>query len=100
MIKHIVIWRLKESAHGNDRAANAQIIKEKLEGLNGQIPGLLMIEVGIDYSASEDSGDVVLYSEFSDRAALDEYQLHPEHIAIKPFVAEARLERRVVDYEV
>ena len=100
MIKHIVIWRLKETAHGNDKRTNAWLIKEKLERLRGKIPGLLVMEVGIDHSATESSGDVVLYSEFTSQEALNGYQSHPEHKAIMPFVAEARLERRVVDYEV
>ena len=100
MIKHIVMWRLKESAHENDKATNARIIKEKLEALNGKIPGLLKLEVGIDFSATESSGDVVLYSEFASRATLDAYQLHPEHKAVMPFIMEARTERRLVDYEV
>ncbi|MEK6749604.1 MAG: Dabb family protein [Pseudomonadota bacterium] len=99
MIKHIVMWRLKESAHGNDKGANARLIKEKLEALNGRIPGLLKMEVGIDFSVAEDGSDVVLYSEFVSRAALDAYQAHPEHQAIVPFVAQVRSERRVVDYE-
>ena len=100
MIKHIVVWKLKPSAHGNDRQANARLIREKLEGLRGKIPGLLAIEVGIDFSAADTSGDVVLYSEFADRDALKAYQTHPLHVAIVPFVAQAAAERRVVDYEV
>ena len=47
MVKHIVLWRLKDNAHGNDLQTNAYLIKEKLEGLRGRIPGLLTIEVGI-----------------------------------------------------
>lgn len=100
MIKHIVVWRLKESAHGNDRATNARLIKEKLESLRGKISGLIAIEVGIDFARTESSDDIVLYSEFVSRAALDEYQSHPEHKAIMPFILEARQERRMVDYEV
>jgi len=100
LIKHIVMWRLKESAHGNDKATNARLIKEKLEALNGKIPGLLTLEVGIDFVGSDDSADIVLYSEFESREALDNYQAHPEHKAVVPFVGEARSERRVVDYEV
>ena len=99
MIKHIVFWRLKESAHGNDKATNARIIKEKIEGLRGRIPGLLKIEVGIDYAVTPNSSDLVLYSEFSSQQALEGYQKHPDHQAIVPFVAEAQCERRVVDYE-
>ncbi len=100
MIKHIVMWRLKDAAHGNDRRTNAFLIKEKLEALRGRIPGMIAIEAGVDFSASESSGDVVLYSEFVDRAALDAYQENPEHLLLKPFIGEAALDRRVVDYEV
>lgn len=100
MIKHIVMWRLKDTAHGNDRATNARLIKQQLEALHGRIPGLLRIEVGLDYSATEASHDVVLYSEFESRAALDAYQIHPEHKAVVPFVKEAARERAMVDYEI
>ena len=99
MIKHIVMWKYKEFAHGNDRATNARMTKEKLESLRGKIPGLLVIEVGLDFSATPNSSDVVLYCEFSDVEALKRYQAHPLHQAIVPFGAEAASERRVVDYE-
>ncbi len=100
MIKHIVMWRLKEKANGVDKASNARLIKDKLEALRGRIPGLLALEVGIDYSATENSSDLVLYSEFESKAALEAYQEHPAHKAVMPFVLEARAERRQVDYEV
>ena len=99
MIKHIVLWRLKDQAHGNDKATNARLIKQRLEALRGRIPGMITIEVGIDFSNTDQSADVALYSEFTDRAALDAYQAHPEHKAVMPFVADARNERRVADYE-
>ena len=99
MIKHIVIWKLKDSAHGNDRAVNARMVKEKLEALRGKIPGLLTIEVGLDFSATDNSGHAVLYSEFANRDALQRYQAHPLHLEVAPFVAEAASERRVVDYD-
>jgi len=100
MVKHIVFWKLKESANGNTKAENALLIKEKLEALNGRIKGVLKIEVGIDFSKTESSSDLVLYSEFSSRKDLDNYQGHPEHKALLPFITEARSERIVVDYEV
>ncbi len=99
MIKHIVLWRLKESADGRSAADNAKLIKQKLEGLSGQIPGLIRLEVGIDFSRTDGSSDVALYSEFTNREALDAYQQHPAHKAVIPFIAEVRTERRVVDYE-
>jgi len=100
VVKHIVAWRLKPEAHGRSAAENARAIKEKLEALRGRIPGMLKIEVGLDFSREETSSDVVLYSEFESRAALDAYQVHPEHEAVKPFILEARAERRLVDYEI
>jgi hypothetical protein len=99
MVKHIVMWKLRESANGNDRATNARLIKERLEALRGRIPGLLRIEVGIDFSGAEGSCDLALYSELASRAALDDYQAHPAHQAVLPFVRAAVSERRAVDYE-
>jgi len=100
MIKHIVFWKLKDQANGLPKEENARLIKEKLEALRGVIPGLLRIEVGFDFSKSEQSSDLALYSVFATRADLDAYQAHPDHKAVMPFIMEARSERRVVDYEV
>lgn len=98
MIKHIVFWRLNGETPA-ERHAQASAIKDALEALNGRIPGLLRLEVGIDVSRDADAADVVLYSEFTDRAALDAYHHHPEHQKAAPVVRAARCERRVVDYE-
>ena len=100
MIKHIVVWKLKEWANGNSKAVNAKLIKEKLESLNGKISGMLKLEVGIDFSRSKESYDISLYSEFKSREDLNNYQNHPDHKAVMPFVGEAREERIVVDYEI
>lgn len=97
MIKHIVMWRLNEQA-GN-KTENALQLKQRLESLNGKIPGLIRLEVGIDFSKEEESSDVILYSEFESREALAAYQVHPAHNEVIPFVKSVRGERRVVDYE-
>ena len=99
MIKHIVFWRLNETAYGNNKQANAQFLKEKLLAMLGKVDGLLKIEVGFDFSNEKDSCDVVLYSEFDTKKALYKYQTHPEHQAIKKWLGEVRFERRVIDYE-
>lgn len=100
MVKHIVFWKLHEEANGQSKAENALAIKQQLEDLNGKIPGLILLEVGIDFLHSAESADVVLYSEFESREALDAYAIHPLHKAVMPFIASARSERRVVDYDV
>jgi hypothetical protein len=100
MIKHIVFWRLNESAYGNDKQTNAQILKEKLLAMKGKVNGLLKIEVGFDFSKEKDSCDVVLYAEFGNKEALHQYQIHPDHQDIKKWINDVRYERRVVDYEI
>jgi len=99
MVKHIVFWKLKEFANGMTKAENALAIKQKLENLNGKIDGCLKIEVGFDFLHSEESADVVLYSEFENKEALQFYASHALHKAVMPFIAEARTERRVIDIE-
>lgn len=100
MVKHIVFWKLKDSAHGNDKATNALLIKEKLEGLAGQIDGLLKIEVGVNFLEDQGNFDVALYSELESKEALSTYANHPKHQAIIPFVKEAAQDRKAVDFEV
>lgn len=99
MVKHIVFWKLHENANGKTKSENALSIKQQLESLNGKIPGLIHLEVGIDFLQSPESADVVLYSEFESKDALHAYAIHPLHKAVIPFIAEVRSERRVVDYE-
>ena len=99
MVRHIVMWKLKDQAAGGTKLGNAELLKEKLESLNGKIPGMLKLEVGIGFSKTTDSWDVVLYSEFKSREDLNNYQSNPDHKAIMPFVAEVREERGMVDYE-
>jgi len=100
MIKHIVFWRLNESAYGNDKNTNAQILKDKLLAIQGKVDGLLKVEVGFDFAYEKDSCDVTLYSEFITKEALHQYQIHPDHDEIKKWLSEVRYERRVVDYEI
>ena len=100
MIKHIVFWRLNENAYGNDKQTNAQILKEKLLAMLNKVDGLLKVEVGFDFSDEKDSCDIVLYSEFSSKETLYQYQIHPDHEEIKKWLGEVRYERRVVDYEI
>lgn len=91
---------LKENAEGNSKAINAQKAKQMLEALNGKIPGLIKLEVGIDFSRTDSSSDIVLYSEFETREALENYQNHPDHLAVKQFIGAIRTERRIIDYEI
>lgn len=99
MVTHIVAWRLKDAALGQTKAENARLMQARLEALRGRIPGLRHLEVGRDFSATENSSDLVLVTRFESRAALAAYQVHPEHQAVAAFVAQVAAERRLVDYE-
>jgi heme-degrading monooxygenase HmoA len=98
MVRHIVFWRVAGETADVKRAAGEKI-KAALEALAGRIPGLRKIEVGLDFSATPDSSDVALYSEFDSREALAAYQKHPEHQAVLPVIRALVAERRLVDYE-
>ncbi len=100
MIKHIVMWRFKESAQGLSREENVRRVKAALEDLVAKIPEVVRLEVGANAKPGEGAADLVLYSEFRDWAALDRYSAHPEHVAVAGLLKELREERRVVDYEV
>ena len=99
MIRHIVMWKLKDHAEGADKATNMARMKAMLEGCRGLVPGMGRLEVGLATAGLEATCDVVLYSEFESAAALEAYQHHPRHVAMKPFIGAVRLERQCLDYE-
>lgn len=92
MIKHVVIWKLKDKKDG-------PVLKKAIEDLNGKIDGLLSIEAGIDINGSEAAGDLILISTHSDKKALDAYQVAPLHIELKNKIVPCVSDRTVVDYE-
>ena len=100
MIKHIVIWKLKDEAEGFTKAQNAQRMKTELQALAGKISEIKAIEVGINFNNTDAAYDVALYSEFESREALDTYQKHPDHVKAASLVKAVQCERVVVDYEV
>lgn len=76
MVKHIILWKLKDEYNTADVK---QGIKNSLEGLTGKIPGLLEIKVNIEPLASSNT-DVCLYSVFENEEALKGYAVHPLHL--------------------
>ncbi len=91
MIKHIVLWTLHNPADGPR-------MKELLESCRNVVPGIVALEVGLRTDALEANADVVLYSVFKDKAALDAYQNHPDHVAVKGQIKPMCASRTVLDY--
>jgi hypothetical protein len=100
MLRHVVMWKLKESAEGASREENAQKLKAKLETCRSIVKGQGYFEVGTAQPGFDCTYDVVLVSDFDDKAALKAYQDHPKHQVVKDFVAAVREERQCVDFEV
>ena len=78
MVKHIILWKLKDE-YNNAEVKNG--IKEGLEGLAGKIPGLLEIKVYTEKLESSNV-DVMLWSVFESEQALKGYSVHPEHVKV------------------
>ena len=81
MVKHIILWQLKDELTAEEKAEVKKGIKEGLESLAGKIPGLTEIKVRTEGLASSNA-EVMLDSTFVDEAALKVYATHPEHVAV------------------
>ncbi len=92
MVKHVVMWKLKEDKKNEE---NLTQLKNIIEALFGKIPGLLSIEVGIGYSGF----DAVLISTHTDKKALEDYAVHPEHVKVVDFVRSIVETRTACDFE-
>jgi hypothetical protein len=96
MITHIVLFKLKES-----NTENAAAVKDMLLSMNGKLPMLSHLEVGVDIVRSERSYDVALYSKFDNLADLQTYQVHPYHAeTVVPFMKANCSSIVAADYEV
>ena len=81
MVRHMIIWTLKDEYSEEEKKEICAGIKEGLEGLQGQIPGLVSIRVLTEGLASS-NGDLMLDSAFEDEEALKRYAVHPLHQAV------------------
>ncbi len=98
MLVHIVMWKFKDFAEGADKQTNAEIMKAKLEALQGVVPQLKYAEVGIDFKHTQMSYDAVLISHFDSEEDLAAYKIHPAHVEVSSFCKKIRESRVVVDY--
>lgn len=81
MVKHVIVWTLKEELTAEEKGSVKAGIKEGLEGLAGRIPGLVEIQVHTEGLPSSNA-DLMLDSTFADEEALKGYAVHPEHVAV------------------
>jgi hypothetical protein len=79
MIRHIVMWGLAADA-AEQRELDAAAITASLERLVGVVASIRSLRVSRNAEDVELNADLVLEIEFDDRAGLDEYLVHPEHL--------------------
>jgi hypothetical protein len=81
MLTHIVIWKYRADADAETRREHVSMLRR----LPSLVPGISSFEVGFDVLGLPRSYDTGLVAVFADRAALDAYTVHPEHIAVADF---------------
>lgn len=100
MVKHIILWQLKDELSEEEKKVIKAEMKEGLEGLVGKVPGLLEVKVQTEGLASSNA-EVMLDTTLTDEEALKGYAVHPAHVA----VADGKVRpytkiRMCMDYEV
>lgn len=100
MIKHIVMWTIKDQAEGETKQENLNKMRSMLEELPKKISLIKSFEVGMNKYPSDAAADISLISTFASKADLDVYQNHPEHKKVGEFIGKIRIQRFVVDYEI
>ena len=100
MIKHIILWKLRSDLSAAEKQTAAEAIKKGLEGLKGQVPGLIDIHVQIDGRLESSNADIMLDSTLESAEALKGYAVHPAHLAVANGVVRPHTEvRTCLDFE-
>ena len=101
MVKHIILWKLRSELSDAEKREKALAIKQGLEGLKGQVPGLMDIHVQIDGRLETSNADIMLDSTLDSFESLKGYAVHPAHLAVANGVVRPNTELRTcLDYEV
>ena len=95
MVRHLVMFRLKDKP---ERQENAQKLKEALEALEESIPEVKSIETGLNINEKSTAYDLVLISDFDNEDALERYRLHPEHKKVLELISEINEDIAAIDY--
>ena len=101
MVKHIILWKLRSELSAAEKQAACAAIKAGLEGLQGQVPGLLDIHVQTSGRLDSSNADIMLDCTLESAEALKGYAVHPAHVAVANGVVRPVTEvRTCLDYEI
>ncbi len=98
MVKHIVLFKLKDEVPEAEKLVVMNKFKEAIEALPAVIPVIRKIEVGLNTNPGE-TWHIALYSEFDNLDDVKFYATHPLHVAAGKIIAEAKESRACVNYE-
>ena len=98
MVKHIVLFKLKDEVPEAEKLVVMNKFKEAIEALPAVLPVIRKIEVGLNTNPGE-TWHIALYSEFDNLDDVKFYATHPLHVAAGKIIAEAKESRACVDYE-
>lgn len=99
MVRHIVMFKLKEFDTPEEKEAKMQEIKVALEALIDKIDVLHMIRLDFNVNPAE-TWDIILTTELDSLADVNTYANHPEHVAVaKNIIGPVKADRACVDYE-
>lgn len=101
MVKHIILWTLNPELTDEEKENVKAGIKAGLEGLVGQVPGLLDVKVHIHGRLASSNADVMLDSTLESESALKAYAQHPAHLSVangkvRPYT----VQRACLDFEI
>lgn len=97
MIKHVVMWTVKDDL---EKKVVLQEIKKRLESLAGKIDGMTTLEVGINEKSGPESFDVCLMTTHVSWDALQLYQDHPLHREVASYIGQVRKTRAAADFTI
>ena len=101
MVKHIILWKLRSELSKEQKKEVALAIKAGLEGLKGQVPGLLDIHVQATGQLPSSNADIMLDSTLESPETLQNYAVHPAHVAVANGIVRPNTELRTcLDFEV
>ncbi len=100
MVKHIIIWTLKDTLLVEEKQKVKLEAKKNLEALVGKVEGLIDLKVEIDFLPTS-NGELMLDSTLESFEALKSYAIHPDHQAVaNEFVRPYTASRSCVDFEI
>ena len=100
MIRHIVMFKLKDFPGEAGKMTAAQEVIKRLDELPLKIEVIRKYEAGIDIRKLLWSFDLVLTMDFDNLADLDAYTIHPAHQEFIAFNKDYSVDKVCIDYEI